>query len=540
MIQPSLPIASRAQARAATARSARASTRAANARFARASTRATATRFARPTARTTLALSALALLVAFAPTVLAAQDAKDRMAAFIDANATAYGEIAQEIWELAEVGYMETESSDVLQGMLRDAGFEIASGVAGIPTAFVASWGGGGPVIGILGEYDALPGINQSRSPERDPIPGKVAGHACGHHLFGTGSVAAAIAVKQWLEETGQPGTIRVYGTPAEEGGAGKVYMVRAGLFDDVDAVLHWHAGASNDASATSSLANKSAKFRFYGQSAHAAGAPWRGRSALDGVEAMNDMVNMLREHMEPASRIHYVITAGGSAPNVIPDFAEVYYYVRHPDSEEVRRLFDRVVKAAEGAALGTETRMEHEVIHGIYALLPNEALGRTMHANLSRVGGVSYTPEERRFAETIRTTFPADVPALESAGEVQPFVVEEVGSGGSTDVGDVSWAVPTAGLNTATWVPGTSAHSWQAVAAGGTSIGNKGMINAAKTLAFTMHDLFNDPQRIEAARTEFLGRRGADYIYVPLLGDRDPPLDYRASVIGGGSGGNE
>ena len=224
-------------------------------------------------------------------TAAVAQDAKDQLAAHIDANADSYSEVAQEIWELAEVGYMETESTEMLQGMLREAGFEMASGVAGMPTAFVASWGGGGPVIGIMGEFDALPGINQSRSPERDPIAGKIAGHACGHHLFGTGSVAAAMAVKDWLERTGQPGTIRVYGTPAEEGGAGKVYMVRAGLMNDVDAMLHWHASSENSASASSSLANKSGKFRFYGQSAHAAAAPWRGRSALDGVEAMHDMV---------------------------------------------------------------------------------------------------------------------------------------------------------------------------------------------------------------------------------------------------------
>ncbi|MDX1492435.1 MAG: amidohydrolase, partial [Longimicrobiales bacterium] len=430
----------------------------------------------------------------------------------------------------------ETESTALLQGELGAAGFDIEAGVAGIPTAFVASWGQGEPVIGILAEFDALPGINQSRSPERDPIPGKIAGHACGHHLFGAGSVAAAIAVKEWLEESGQPGTIRLYGTPAEEGGAGKVYMVRGGLFEDVDAVLHWHAGSSNNASATSSLANKSAKFRFYGQSSHAAGAPWRGRSALDGVEAMNDMVNMLREHAEPASRIHYVITSGGSAPNVVPDFAEVYYYVRHPDSEEARALFDRVVKTAEGAAIGTETRMEFEVIHGIYALLPNEALARAMHANLTQVGGVEYDAEERRFAEMIQSTFDGDVPPLESAQEIEPFYVQEVGSGGSTDVGDVSWVVPTAGLNTATWVPGTSAHSWQAVAAGGTDIGTKGMINAAKVLAYTAHDLLTQPSLLEAVQREFAQRRGPDYEYVPLLGDRDPPLDYRASVVGGGN----
>jgi aminobenzoyl-glutamate utilization protein B len=476
--------------------------------------------------------AAVAFLVLATPVF--AQDAKDQMAAFIDASADQFGETAQEIWELAEVGYMETESSETLQGLLRAEGFEIAVGVAGIPTAFVASWGGGGPVIGIMGEYDALPGINQSRSAERDPIPGKIAGHACGHHLFGTGSVAAAMAVKDWLEETGTPGTIRVYGTPAEEGGAGKVYMVRAGLMNDVDAMLHWHAGSRNDASASSSLANKSAKIRFYGQSAHAAAAPWRGRSSLDGVEAMHDMINMMREHVTPASRIHYVITAGGFAPNVIPDFAESYIYVRHPDPEEVRRMFDRVILTAEGAALGTETRMEYEVIHGIYNVLPNAALGRAMHANLSRVGGVPYTADEVRFAEMIQATFPDGVPPISSAQDVQPFEVIEVGQGGSTDVGDVSWTIPTAGLSTATWVPGTSAHSWQAVAAGGTEIGNKGMINAAKALAFTMHDLFTNPALLEEARTEFLTRRGPDYIYEPLLGDRDPPLDYRASVIGG------
>ena len=477
----------------------------------------------------------LTIGMALTPALTGAQEAKDRMAAFIDSNRASYVEVAQEIWELAEVGYMETESSAMLQHMLEDGGFAVEAGIAGIPTAFVAEWGSGGPVIGILGEFDALPGINQSRSAERDPVPGKIAGHACGHHLFGTGSVAAALAVKDWLESSGTPGRIRVYGTPAEEGGAGKVYLVRDGLFDDVDAVLHWHASSSNDASASSSLANKSAKFRFYGQSAHAAGAPWRGRSALDGVEAMNDMVNMLREHVTPASRIHYVITSGGSAPNVIPDFAEVYYYVRHPDSEEVRAMFDRVVRAAEGAALGTETRMEYEVIHGIYALLPNEALGRVMHGNLSAVGGVEYSAQDRAFAEAIRSTLPDDVPPLESAEEINPFVVIEVGAGGSTDVGDVSWSVPTAGLATATWVPGTSAHSWQAVAAGGTEIGNKGMVNAAKALAYSAYDLFTQPDLLTAAREEFQRRRGDDYVYEPLLGDRDPPLDYRASVVGNG-----
>ncbi|MDH5590889.1 MAG: peptidase dimerization domain-containing protein, partial [Gemmatimonadota bacterium] len=276
--------------------------------------------------------------------------------------------------------------------------------------------------------------------------------------------------------------------------------------------------------------ANKSAKFRFTGISAHAAGAPERGRSALDAVEAMNHMVNMMREHVPQETRIHYVITYGGAAPNVIPDFAEVFYYVRNPDPKNVLSIFERVAQAAEGAALGTGTTMEYEVIHGIYNLLPNVALAQMVHSNLSDVGGVTYTDQERRFAEAIRTTLPENAPPLESAGQVKPFelLLGARAGGGSTDVGDVSWTVPTAGLRTATWVPGTSSHSWQAVAAGGTTIGTKGMLVAAKALATSAVELFLDPNLILQARAEFEERRGPDYEYIPLLGDRDPPLDYR------------
>ena len=283
-----------------------------------------------------------------------------------------------------------------------------------------------------------------------------------------------------------------------------------------------------NSASAGGSLANKSAKFRFYGQSAHAAGAPDRGRSALDGVEAMNDMVNMLREHVPQESRIHYVITSGGAAPNVVPDFAEVYYYVRNPDPKNVMSIFDRVVRAAEGAALGTDTRMEFEVIHGIYALLPNEILARKMYENLSEIGGIDYTAEEMAFGQTIQESFDGTPPPLSSAAEIQEFFVAEEGSGGSTDVGDVSWVVPTAGLRAATWVPGTSAHSWQAIAAGGMSIGNKGMVVAAKTLTLTAIDLLESPEIVRDAKAERERRVGDDFEYVSLVGDRAPPLDYR------------
>ena len=448
--------------------------------------------------------------------------------ASIDNHADHYGQMAQQIWGWAEVGYQEEHGSALLNEELKAAGFSIESGVAGMPTAFIASHGSGYPVIGILAEFDALPGLSQDAVPERSPIVEGGAGHACGHHLFGVGSVAAAIAVKEWLEETGQDGTIRLYGTPAEEGGAGKVYMVRDGLFDDVDVALHWHPGDNNSAAAGRSLANKSAKFRFRGYSAHAAGAPHRGRSALDGVEAMNHMVNLMREHVPQETRIHYVITQGGFAPNVVPDFAEVYYYVRHPNAPTVVELFERVVKTAEGAALGTGTDVDYEVIHGLYDLVPNVALSKIMDSKLQEVGGVEYTETEHAFARQIQSTFEGgSTRALGTESEIEPFYIEEAG-GGSTDVGDVSWVVPTAGLSTATWVPGTSAHSWQAVAAGGTEIGNKGMMVAAKTLALTAIELFKRPDVITVAWEELTERRGADFEYTALLGDRDPPLDYR------------
>lgn len=461
------------------------------------------------------------------PTPLAAQELAERIVGSIEEARAEYEALAGEIWSLAELGYQEHRSSALLQERLRSAGFEVESGVAGIPTAFVASYGQGEPVIAILAEFDALPGLSQAAVPERQPIADGHAGHACGHHLFGTASTAAAIAVREWLEESGRSGTVRLYGTPAEEGGGGKIYMVRAGLFDDVDVVLHWHPSSANDASPSTSLANISAKFRFTGIAAHAASAPHRGRSALDGVEAMNYMANLMREHVPQETRIHYAITRGGEAPNVVPDFAEVYYYVRHPDAATLQGIWERLVKAAEGAALGTGTSVEYEIVNGVYNILPNETLARIMDENLRRVGGITYTPEERAFAERIAATLGEARAPIESAGEIQPFDPDARG-GASTDVGDVSWVAPTVGLGTATWVPGTAGHSWQAVAAGGTSIGTKGMMVAAKTLALTAMDLFASPSRITAAWRELEERRGADFEYRPLVGDRSPPLDYR------------
>lgn len=469
--------------------------------------------------------TALALLFA-APAFADPRVAIDR----IDRDAAKNAEVAKAIWNYAEVGYQETKSSALLQKQLKDAGFRIESGVAGIPTAFTATYGNGGPVVAVLGEFDALPGINQDASPARSPIPGKAAGHACGHHLFGVASASAAIAVKDWLQKTGTKGTIRFYGTPAEEGGAGKVYMVRDGLFKDVDIALHWHPSSENSADIETSNANKSAKFRFRGLSAHAAAAPERGRSALDGVEAMDMMANMMREHMPADSRMHYVITSGGSAPNVVPDYAEVFYYVRNPNPDVVRETFDRLVKIAEGAAMGTGTTVDYEVIHGANSLLPNRYLQNIVHANLTKVGGVSYTPEETAFAQKILPTLTTKA-SIADASRIDPL--SDNHGNGSTDVGDVSYTVPTAGFSTATWVPGTPAHSWQAVAAGAMSIGYKGMQNAAKVLAMSAIELFENPQHIAAAKAEFDERRGTGYVYRSLVGDRKPPLDYRNNSRG-------
>ncbi len=459
------------------------------------------------------------------PVFVYGQKTKEDVAKSIDAGYDHYSSIAKKIWEFAEVGYQETKSSELLQETLGQAGFKIEKGVAGMPTAFIATYGTGKPVIGILGEFDALPGVSQDAVPEVKKVEGRPAGHACGHHLFGTASSAAAIAVKHWLIANKKQGTIRFYGTPAEEGGAGKVYMVREGLFKDVDIVFHWHPGSQNNASAGTSLANKTGKFRFTGIAAHAAASPERGRSALDGVEAMNDMVNMMREHVTQESRIHYVITRGGEAPNVVPAFAEVYYYVRHPKRTEVKDMWERITRAAKGAALGTDTKVEWEVTGGVYDLLPNEVLAKVVDANMRAVGGYILTPQEKEFAEKIQKTFTSTPPPLSSTNSISEI---QLLSGGSTDVGDVSWVVPTAGLTTATWVPGTAAHSWQAVAAGGTSIGNKGMMMAAKTMAFSIIDVFTNPATIDAAWKEFKSRTGENFNYESLIGDRPPALNYR------------
>jgi aminobenzoyl-glutamate utilization protein B len=473
----------------------------------------------------------LAIVSSISPSMAAGQakktDGATNVLNALDAKGAHYAGIASQIWGFAEVGYQEVKSSALLRHELATAGFKVDSGVNGMPTAFIASYGSGKPVIAIIGEFDALPGLSQDTVPDKKMLISGGPGHGCGHNLFGTASVAAAAAVKEWMMANKIAGTLRFYGTPAEEGGSGKVFMVRDGLFDDVDAVVTWHPSDHNAAGANSSLANVGAKFRFHGVSAHAAIAPEKGRSALDAVEAMDNMVNMMREHISSDARVHYVITDGGKAPNVVPDFAEVYYVARHNDMRVLDDIWERILNAARGAALGTGTTMDVDVISAVWNVLPNEYLARLQQKNLERVGGVSYSASDKVFGERLQKTLIGSVPPVAQAGTVSPFQSSTV-SNNSTDLGDVSWRVPTAELSVATWVPGTPAHTWQAAAAAGMDIGAKGMMVAAKTMALTAIDLFSDPRHVAKARAEFDAKRGPSFIYHTRLEGRKPALDYR------------
>lgn len=445
----------------------------------------------------------------------------------MDGQAQHYGDLSRKVWELAEVGYKETASSALLKAELRRAGFNIEEKAGAIPTAFVATWGQGKPVIGILGEFDALPGLSQETAPEKKTRVIGGAGHGCGHNLLGVAAMFAAVSTKQYLSEKKLPGTIKFYGCPAEEGGGGKIYMARAGAFDGCDAALTWHPSDRNGASLGSSLANISAKFRFYGKAAHAAGHPEAGRSAVDAITLMNIAVELLREHVPSSTRIHYIITNGGGAPNVVPDFAETYYYARHPKMTTLDGIWSRIIKCAEAAALATETRMEMELVNSVYDLLPNDALTQLFDRNLRLVGGVVYSADEQAYAQAIRKTLETQSElGLGSQEKIQP-VKEEVGSG-STDVGDVSWIVPTGEFNAATWVPGTPAHSWQSASCSGMGVGRKGMMVAAKTLALTAIDLFTDSTLVRSARESFDKRRAGNEYRSRLPANQKPPLNYR------------
>lgn len=415
--------------------------------------------------------------------------------------------VNQKIWELAEPPLKEFGSSAALIGWLEENGFEIQKQVAKMPTAFIGQFGEGKPVIGILAEFDALPGMSQQAAPERLAREGVECGHACGHSLFGTGSTAAAIAVKNAIVASKTRGTIRLYGTPAEETGQGKMLMAMAGAFEDVDILLSWHASAKTATTFEYSKAVVSARFTFHGVAAHASVSPHEGKSALDAVELMNVGVNFLREHVKEDSRIHYVITDGGGQPNVVPPRAQVWYYIRANKFFDVHRLFERVVNIARGAALMTDTRMEYGVDSESPEVLPNCPLSELIQRNLESVGAPKFSDEEKEFARKTQRGFSVQ-PAQALSEQVEPLPAEPSQGNYSTDVGWVSWLVPTSALTTACYSSGAPGHSWQIVACSGTTIGEKGMVVAAKALALSAIDILCDPQIIQSAREDFEKRK--------------------------------
>ena len=450
--------------------------------------------------------------------------------ALVDQHNAEFAQTSRAIWEYAELGYHEDKSSALLQRDLKAAGFRIQAGVAGEPTAFVATYGDGSPVIGILGEFDALPGLSQNAVPDRSPVAAAAPGHGCGHNLLGSGAALAAVALKEYMEKNHVPGTLRYYGTPAEESGDGKVYMVRAGLFRDVDVVLHWHPADRNSVINGGALAITSAKFLFHGVAAHAAFAPERGRSALDAVMLMGTGVEFMREHVPSNTRIHYTVSNGGAAPNIVPDTAELFLFARSPSLDTLDGIWGRILKIGQGAALMTETTLEVKILGSDNNIVANDALAKVAQKNLEEVGGFRYTAEEDHFAGELQKSLPPggarDTGSTASIQPLRPFDPNEPAA--STDVGDVSWNVPTIGFTAATFVPGVVPHTWQAAACAGMSIGQKGMLVAAKALAVTGADLFANPQLIQEARQDFTRQLAGKTYKSEIPAGQKPPLDYR------------
>lgn len=428
----------------------------------------------------------------------------------VDRLADSIKNMNQSLWKFAEVGLQEQKSSELLVKILREGGFDVKTGTSGMPTAFVATYGSGKPIIGILAEYDALPGMSQKVAPQRDPVTEGAAGHACGHSGLGSGAVGAALAAKAAMEKHNLKGTLRLYGTPAEETLIGKVYMTLDGQFDDLDVCLHWHPAAKNEAWAGSSKAMVSAKFTFKGTPSHAAVSPESGRSALDAVELMNVAANYMREHLKEDARTHYVIVDGGGQPNVVPPIATVWYFVRANSHQDVEFNFRWLEDIAKGAALMTHTTMSVQIDTDCHEIIPNAPLAERITRNLELVGAPSFTDDEQTFAKRLQvplsedfgTQFPLAIDSRVHRAAVNPAL-----SKGSTDVGDISWRVPTGGLHTTCFMAESPGHSWQNVACIGSTIGEKGTLYAAKVLAVMALDLFEDPQLIAAARMDWSER---------------------------------
>jgi aminobenzoyl-glutamate utilization protein B len=442
----------------------------------------------------------------------------------VDNHSAKLIEISDKIWAAEETAFNEVQSSKLLADYAEANGFKVERGVAEMPTAFVATYGSGSPVIGILGEFDALPGLSQNKVPTKSPLHEGQPGHGCGHNLFGTASLGAAISIKEMIEQGKLKGTIKFYGTPAEEKFFGKLWMVRAGLFNGVDAVMDWHPGAETKAEVQTGLALVDFIVEFNGQAAHASADPWNGRSASDALELYTSGINYLREHIKPSVRIHYHIQDGGQVVNVVPDYSRLWVRVRDTKRGGMQEVYERVKKMAEGAAILANVDYKITLVSGVYEVLVNRTGGDLITKNLGLLGPMSYTNEEVDFAKKIQESTGKPQVGLHTI--VEPLEATDPNAGGgSTDVGDVSWVAPTIRLSVATAPIGTPWHSWAVVACGGMSIGHKGMLHASKTLSITMVDLFEDPKKLEAVKAEFKQRKG-DAVYKGLLPEGPPPLD--------------
>jgi aminobenzoyl-glutamate utilization protein B len=475
------------------------------------------------------ALAALLLPPAAAVAAPGAGDAspaKRRAVDAVEAHRDDLVRLSRDIWAYAETALRETRSAKALADHAERRGFKVRRGVSGMPTAFVATYGSGRPILGILGEYDALPGISQKAIPEQEPLEAGAAGHGCGHNLFGVASLGAAVAIKERIAAGELKGTVRFYGTPAEESLDGKVYMARDGLFDDLDVCLAWHPADRTEASLDSSQAMVDLRLDFKGRTAHAAADPWNGRSALDGLEAFTHGINLLREHVRPSVRLHYVIEDGGDVPNVIPDRTRLRLWVRDTTRKGVDDVLERVrgIAAGSGQIAGVESRLS--VVSGVYELLVLREGARLLHSNLSWLGPIDYTDDEQAFARRMQKNARVEEKGID--GSVQPFKDPKPDPpGGSTDVGDVSWIVPTLHLSVTTTPWEVPWHAWPVVASSGMSIGQKGMIHAARTLVATAVDLFERPELLQAIRAEF-AEKTKGHVYKPFVAGGPPPVPAR------------
>lgn len=460
---------------------------------------------------------------------------------WIEQNKSRITEISDAIWEFAEVGLQEFKSSKLQSEEMERYGFKTEMGVAGMPTAFVSSWGSGRPIIGYLGEFDALPGLSQKVVPYQEPLKEGRPGHGCGHNLLGTALVAAALASQAAMKKYDIKGTLKYFGCPAEETLVGKAFMARDGIFDDLDVALHWHSGSSNFVDQGSHNAMNSMKFHFYGRTAHGAGDPWHGISAVDAVQLMNHGVETLREHMIPEARIHYVIEDGGHEPNVVPAYARSWFYVRAPDRDTVDILYNKILKIADGSDMMVGSNHKVELLSAVYNRIPNTVLGDLVTNNLREIGPPTYTNEELRWAKQLAESYPKEM-KIASLKRLSPSNWEEyidvdldtkiydpkydgLPRSSSTDVSDVSWIVPTIFFRTTASTLGSPGHSWQKVAISGMSIGHKGMLYGAKTAAGCTIDLLTNPKLISKAKEEFNKRRGGNVYECALPPNLKPPL---------------